>query len=129
VPNTGPLITGKRCLVLDDEFLIALDIQQILESAGAASVMCFGTSSECLAALQGGEKFDLAILDFKLSDGARNSHSVAALLQRRGTPFVFVTGMAHQEVRSKEFPEAPLVEKPYQAPLLLDAVVRALGAR
>ena len=30
------LLTGKRCFVLDDEFLIALDIQQILERAGAA---------------------------------------------------------------------------------------------
>jgi hypothetical protein len=32
------LLSGKRCLVLDDEFLIALDIQQILERAGASHV-------------------------------------------------------------------------------------------
>ena len=32
-------IAGKRCLVLDDEFLIALDIQQILETAGAPPLL------------------------------------------------------------------------------------------
>ena len=129
MPNIEPSIAGKRCLVLDDEFLIALDIQQILEAAGAASVKCFGTSTECLDALNAGEKFDLAVLDFKLGDGARNSFSVAALLSRQGTPFVFVTGMTQKDVRSAEFPDAPLVEKPYQPPLLLDAVRRALGPR
>jgi CheY-like chemotaxis protein len=129
VPTIESSIASKHCLVLDDEFLIALDIQQILEAAGAASVKCFGTSAECLAALQAGGKFDLAVLDFKLGDGARNSFSVAAFLNRQGTPFVFVTGMTRQDVRSAEFPDAPVVEKPYEAPLLLDAVVRALGSR
>jgi CheY-like chemotaxis protein len=129
VPNIEPSIAGKRCLVLDDEFLIALDIQQILEAAGAASVKCFGTSAECLAALKAGEKFDLAVLDFKLNDGARNSLSVASLLTRQGTPFVFVTGMTQKDVRSAEFPDAPVVEKPYEALRLLDAIMRALARR
>ena len=129
MPNIEPSIAGKHCLVLDDEFLIALDIQQILEAAGAASVKCFGATAECLAALQAGEKFDLAVLDFKMGDGAHNSFSVAALLHKQGTPFVFVTGMTSQDVRSTEFPAAPVVDKPSEAPLLLDAILRALAAR
>jgi CheY-like chemotaxis protein len=129
VPTIEPAIAGKHCLVLDDEFLIALDIQQILEAAGAASVKCFSTSADCLAALEAGGKFDLAVLDFKLGDGARNSLSVAALLSGQGTPFVFVTGMTQKDVRSAEFPDAPVVEKPYEPPLLLDAVKRALASR
>jgi CheY-like chemotaxis protein len=129
VPTIEPPIAGKHCLVLDDEFLIALDIQQILEAAGAASVKCFSTSADCLTALEAGGKFDLAVLDFKLGDGARNSFSVAAWLHRQRTPFVFVTGMTSQDVRSAEFPDAPVVEKPYEAPLLLDAVICALGSR
>src|SRR6185312_2761502 len=43
-------LTGRRCLVLDDEFLIALDIQQALEQAGAAEVVCCGNAAEALAA-------------------------------------------------------------------------------
>jgi len=48
------MLAGKRCLVLDDELLIVIDIQQILEAAGAANVICFGTAEDVLAALYGG---------------------------------------------------------------------------
>src|SRR3569832_2994457 len=57
---TQPL-TGKRCLVVDDEFLIALDIQQALEQAGAAEVVCAGTTAEALAAVKAA-RFDVAVL-------------------------------------------------------------------
>jgi len=46
------LLTGRRCLVLDDEFLIALDIQQILELAGAKHVASVATASETIALLR-----------------------------------------------------------------------------
>jgi CheY-like chemotaxis protein len=128
VPNFDQSIVGKRCLVLEDEFLIALDMQQILETAGAKTVTCFGNSADCAAALQLGRQFDVAVLDFKLSD-SRDSLSIAALLKQQGTPFVFVTGMRSKDVKSAEFPDAPFVEKPYEAPSLLEALRRALGAR
>ena len=129
MPNFDPSIVGKRCLIVDDEFLIALDIQQILETAGAKTVTCFSNSVDCLAALQSRRTFDVAVLDFKLSDDAGNSLSIAATLHRQGTPFVFVTGMRSQDVTSKDFPDAPFVEKPYQAPQLLDALRRALQSK
>ncbi len=127
--NIEPSIAGKRCLVLDDEFLIALDIQQILEAAGAASVICVADADAAFAALNAGPPFDLAVLDLKLSGATRTSVTVAAALAERGTPFVFLTGMRARTSTLQQFPHAPVVEKPYQAPLLLDAVLRALGVR
>jgi two-component system, response regulator PdtaR len=129
VPNVEPSIAGLRCLVLDDEFLIALDIQQILESAGAASVICVGNCDEALAKLRLEAKIDFAVLDIELSGPTRDSVMVAAELVRQNTPFIFVTGMRRKDERMKEFPDAPVVEKPYETPLLLDAVLRALGRR
>jgi CheY-like chemotaxis protein len=129
VANVEPLIAGKRCLVLDDEFLIALDIQGILESAGAASITCVGNATEALAALRGEPRFDFAVLDIKLSGATRNSLSVAAVLTKQGIPFVFLTGVRRDEIRMQQFPDAPVVEKPYEAPLLVDAILRALAAR
>lgn len=128
VANIEPSIAGRRCLVLDDEFLIALDIQQILEAAGAASVICVADADAALRALNSGPPFDLAVLDLKLSGSARTSETIAAALTERATPFVFLTGMREDE-QLKQFPHAPVVEKPYQAPRVLDAVLRALGAR
>ncbi|MBI4366846.1 MAG: response regulator [Deltaproteobacteria bacterium] len=128
VANTEASIVGKRFLVLDDEFLIALDIQQILESAGAASVTCFGDAAAALAALRAGAKFDLAVLDVKLNGTADTSIDVAAALTAQETPFIFLTGM-QEDRQMKQFPNAPVVEKPYPAHLLIAAVVRALGLR
>jgi len=127
VTDSGAFLAGKRCLVLDDEFLIALDIQQTLEAAGAIVISISG-AEEALDALHGGAKFDLAVLDIKLSGKARNSMSVAALLAEKGTPFIFLTGMTADHVQAQSFPAAPLVEKPYELAALMAALRTALGA-
>ena len=126
------VLTGKRCLVLDDEYLIALDIQQILESAGAASVMCAASADEAVTALREGPPFDLAVLDIKLSGAAGSSSSstiVAVRLSERGTPFVFLTGMRADEIRGEPFSGVPVVEKPYQGPALIEALRQALSTK
>jgi two-component system, response regulator PdtaR len=120
------LLFGKRCLVLDDEFLIALDIQQTLEQAGAGHVACVATVSEALALLRANPDFDVAILDVKLSGPDRSSLGLAALLAAKGTPFVFLTGMRPDDIHARQFPQAPVIEKPYDAAALLEAVRRAL---
>jgi CheY-like chemotaxis protein len=120
------LLAGKRCLVLDDEFLIALDIQQILELAGAQHVASVASASEAIELLRREPKFDLAVLDVKLGGAEGNSLDVAAILAEAGTPFVFLTGMRVDNVHAKKFPQAPVVEKPYDALTLLDAAQRAL---
>lgn len=120
-------VAGKRCLVLDDEFLIALDIQQIFEAAGAAEVVCAASVADALTALDGG-RFDFAVLDVNLDGNPHSSLTVAAALAKRKIPFVFLTGMRAADVRSPQFANVPVVEKPYEAPLLMDAVLRALTA-
>jgi CheY-like chemotaxis protein len=124
--DTAAFIAGKHCLVIDDEFLIALDLQQTLESAGAI-VTCIGDGEAALQALDGGIHFDLAVLDIKLSAGAHNSQRVAASLTARGTPFVFLTGLRADNELAKAFPHAPLVEKPYRLEVLMEALRRALA--
>jgi CheY-like chemotaxis protein len=126
LPISDTLLGGKRCLVLDDEFLIALDIQQILELAGAMQVACAASVPEAIELLRREPKFDLAVLDVKLSGPDRNSLGIAALLAAKGTPFVFLTGMRVDDVHSKRFPQAQVIEKPYDAKILLDAARRAL---
>jgi len=126
LPSSDSLLSGKRCFVLDDEFLIALDIQQILERAGAAHVVSVASAAEAVALLGREPKFDVAVLDVKLGDPERNGLDVAVLLQTQGTPFVFLTGMRVDDVHAKIFPNAPVIEKPYDAAGLLRAVQHAL---
>ena len=122
-------LAGKRCLVLDDEYLIALDIQQILEAAGAASVTCVGTARDALDALADGSALDIAVLDIRLDGKAGDSLTVAAALSRKGTPFVFLTGLRSDDVHAGEFAHAPVIEKPYQAPALVEAIRQAIAGR
>ena len=125
--QSEPLLTGKRCLVLDDEFLIALDIQQILERSGAANVICPNSVADALAAIHDGPKFDVAVLDVKL--GGMTCIGVATTLAAQGTPFIFLTGVRGDDEHIRQFPDAPVVTKPYQVPALLDALRRALTGR
>lgn len=126
--NYEPAIAGKRFLVLDDEFLIALDIQQILESAGATQVACTGNAADALRAIDGAQSFDLAVLDYRLA-GTTSSLDVADVLVKAGIPFVFLTGMRGDKQMKQQYPEAPVVEKPYDAKQLIAAIIRALGGR
>lgn len=120
-------VAGKRCLILDDEFLIALDIQQILESAGAAEAVCASNADEaCAQIAAAAPPFDFAVLDVRLSGAEATSLSVASALTARGTPFIFLTGMRGDSVHAGQFPDAPVLEKPYDAAGLLAAIARAL---
>ena len=127
MPKSDSLLSGKRCFVLDDEFLIALDIQQILERAGASHVASVASAAEAIEVLGREPKFDLAVLDVKLGGPEQNSLDVAVLLQTQGVPFVFLTGMRIDDVHAKKLPNAPVIEKPYDATALLRAVQQALA--
>jgi two-component system, response regulator PdtaR len=122
-------IAGKRVLVLDDEFLIALDIQQTLELAGALDVLCLAHADGALKELNNGSSFDCAILDVKLGDRQQNSLTVAKLLTQRDTPFIFLTGMRGEYLHTQEFPAAPVVEKPYDPDALMAALRKAMDGK
>ena len=107
-------LTGSKplVLVLEDEVLIALNLQDELQDAGNEVA---GPFMDCSAALGWLETAtpDMAILDATLTDGS--CHSVAAELSRRGVPFLIYSG--HQEDRQllSEFDAITWIEKPVPA--------------
>ena len=120
------LLRGKRYLVLTTNFSSHSTSSRSLN----LPVQCTWHQSrphpEAIALVRREPKFDLAVLDVKLSGPEENSLGVAALLAEKGTPFVFLTGMRVDNVHAMEFPQAPVIEKPYDASALLEAVRRAL---
>ncbi|MGH6685044.1 MAG: hypothetical protein ACRECA_14195 [Pseudolabrys sp.] len=115
---------GLRCLVLDDDLLIALDIEQILLGADASEVTCVANLADAFAAVRNQAPFAVAVIDIDL--GAEDSMMIAAALQERGVPFVFLTGVGGDDPRARQYPQAPIVDKPYQAGHLFAALARAL---
>jgi DNA-binding response OmpR family regulator len=128
VSENTRLLAGMRCLVVEDEFLIALDLQEIFEAAGAAAVTCLANAEAVLAALRE-EKFNLAILDINLGGATRTSFSVAEALTAQKTPFVFLTGMRRDATMTSGFEHVPLLEKPYQQETVLEAIRNVLDLK
>ncbi|MER9355619.1 response regulator [Mesorhizobium sp. M0514] len=78
-------------VVLEDEALIALDVEQSLCDAGFNVLAVLSSCSEALEWLQSNSP-DVAVLDVELNDG--NCEAVARLLHERNIPFVVHSGSA-----------------------------------
>ncbi|WP_168197707.1 response regulator [Pseudolabrys sp. FHR47] len=122
MPTSERPLAGKHGLVVDDEFLIALDLEALLANAGA-QVVCEGSPDKARAALDDGT-FDFAIVDLHIGGGIDSGVSVATLLHERSIPFVFLSGVFSNDPQVTRF-NAPLVEKPYR-PEALVATIRQL---
>lgn len=96
-------------LVLEDEFLIALDLKEALLDAGVAKVMLAGSVTEALSLVEG-TRFTAALLDVNVA-GVR-SYGVAEALQKDGIPFAFLTGYSEDELPAT-FAGTPVVHKPF----------------
>lgn len=115
-------LDGLRILILEDEYLIAMDVEQICRDAGAADVAIVDSLAgfDTPAAFS----FDAAILDLMLNGAS--TLPFAARLQREGVPFVFASGHGISDELNRDFPGVALVEKPYSGGDLIAAVAAAL---
>jgi CheY-like chemotaxis protein len=113
-------MAAKRILVVEDEFLIALDIAGVLEQAGHAVIGPVSRVSEALQAIDR-ESLHGALLDAHLA--GEPVGRIADALNARNIPFVFVSGYGPEQLPSAHR-AAPLVRKPFTGPDLLAAVAR-----
>ncbi len=77
-----PALRGRSVLVVENEVLIAMDIVQALESAGANATMTTTVRHALILAEHDG--LSAAIMDHALSDG--DSSKLCARLKERGIP-------------------------------------------
>ena len=99
-----------RVLLVEDEALVAMMIQETLVEFGFQVVGPVSTTSEALAAAQD-KHLDAAVLDINLGDSL--AYGVADILEKRGVPFVFVTGYNSESVESR-FIGIPILQKPIE---------------
>lgn len=79
-----------RVLIIEDEALVAMEIETMLVIAGHAAVGQADDLESALAALEA-QTPDLALVDMQLARGC-SGLDVAAALKARGVPVMFATG-------------------------------------
>jgi|FEC22Drversion2_1045045.scaffolds.fasta_scaffold00023_46 CheY-like chemotaxis protein len=99
-------LNGTRVLVVEDEFLIAMEIEAALEAAGAI-VVGPAPSLEAACSLARNGDIDAAILDVNLGD--EHVFPAAELLDQRGIPYIFHTAYPPKELEGR-----PVCVKPVE---------------
>lgn len=114
---------GRRVLVVEDEYLIALTIEELLKDLGVEVV---GPASSLTAAMRltQGTPIHAAILDVNIRGGT--SYPVADVLAEKGIPFIFCSGYGDWAIEERHRTR-PRLAKPYSAGTLEAMVLELLG--
>ncbi|WP_095588256.1 HWE histidine kinase domain-containing protein [Actibacterium ureilyticum] len=124
-PDPQVAVTGTA-LILEDNIVIALEASDILTEIGASDVKLVSTVEEALATIAD-DQIAFAVLDINL--GNHTSLPVAQDMRARNIPFVLATGYGDVESILAEYPQAPVVQKPFTSESLARKVAKALTTR
>ncbi len=117
------MAAGRRVLIVEDEMIIALEIEETLLGLG---IQVIGPASRLDTALQLAAEpaIDAAILDVNIRGG--NTYPIADMLAERGIPFVFCSGYSDWALAERHR-SRPRLAKPYSSKDLEDLVLQLLG--
>jgi CheY-like chemotaxis protein len=107
-----------RILVVEDEMLVAMNIEDMLLDLGHEVAGLASRLGPALA-LARESQFDAAMLDVNL-DG-EPSFPIAELLAERRIPFLFATGYGRAGIEER-FRDRPILQKPFRASELAAAL-------
>jgi len=118
LPLKRTFVTARSILIVEDEPLIAMMLEDFLDSLGHKVADTCDTVADALARVgQGG--FDIAIIDVNLN--GERVWPVADRLAAQGVPYILATG-GHIEPPPPEHAGVPVLSKPFT----LDAIEPAL---
>ncbi len=110
-----------RVMIIEDEPLIAMDIEDIVRSMNHEITGVARTHSEAIALVEK-EKPGLILADIQLADGSSGIDAVNELLSKITVPVVFITAFPERLLTGERPEPAFLLSKPFQ-PVNLRAVI------
>ena len=119
-------LSGRRILVIEDEYFLADDISRALRSAGAEIAGPVGEVDEAFPILNSGGILDGAVLDVNLR--SETVFPVAQELRARQVPFVFTTGYDKVSI-APQFHDVMLWEKPIDMAAMVRGLARLIADR
>lgn len=121
--DTASKLTGQRILIVEDEMLLAMDLQALLEEQGceiAGPVPSVRRALDVIA----DQALSAATLDMNLN--GESSAEIAVALRQRNIPFIVVSGYSEKDPFDPRFRDAPVVQKPFYAADLLHKLALVL---
>ncbi len=112
-------------LIIEDEPLIAIDLQGIVEALGHRVVGIARTDREAVAKAQA-TRPGLVLADIQLADGSSGMDAVNRILETISVPVIFVTAYPERLLTGARPEPAYLINKPFQASAIQAVVSQAL---
>jgi DNA-binding NtrC family response regulator len=120
-------LAGLRILIVEDELLVAMDLEECLKEAGAEITATVPSVEKAMAALDA-ERPDAVSLDMNLA--GTSSEPIAAALGEAGIPFVLISGYGSLVDQTAPFRKAASsLTKPYDLVKLVAAFERVARER
>ena len=120
-PDPTDPLTDVHVLVVEDEYLVAMEMASELQDRGAVVVGPVGDVASALGLAAAADAIDVAVLDVNL--GGDWVFPVADRLSERGVPSVFVTGYDDAAIPAS-YAAVERVRKPVQVEELVEHVSR-----
>ena len=120
------MLSGERLLIVEEEFLIALDIQRVLEGANAQKAVFARNFGEVASMGDRLGEFDLAIVNPPKREAS--DLSVVERIIASGVAVVVCSAFG-KDLEGTPLATAEFVGKPFSDNALLEACRRAMGRR
>lgn len=101
-------LTGQRLLLVEDEAIVAMELEELISNLGGETVGPFGRVGDALEALRC-ERVNGAVLDVRL-DGD-TTFPIADILLQASSPILFVTGAISSI--PERYRQVPRLHKPF----------------
>ena len=108
-------IARPRVFIVEDEFLIAMSIEDVVQELGYEVIGPVARFDDALRVAKTAE-IDVAILDVSLDRG-QLVFPVAEVLRTRSIPFAFLTAYG-REILDSHFRDRRIIEKPFDGGVL-----------
>jgi CheY-like chemotaxis protein len=113
-----------RVLLVEDEFMVAMLLEDLIAALGCEVVGPIGRVDEALRVAEV-ELLDVAVLDVNIH--GREVYPIADKLAERGIPFVFMTGYGKDGLRQR-YSDRPILSKPFHPHEVGAALAQVCGA-
>lgn len=116
---------ATRIMIIEDEPLIAMDIEQMVETLGHKVVGIARTHKEALV-LYHAQRPAMVLADIQLADGSSGIDAVNDILKEDTIPVIFITAFPERLLTGKRSEPTFLVTKPFNPDMVKALISQAL---